>query len=160
MGLNQGSGEANPTTYDWTVRVQGLGEKESRVYVGNHAFSVGKQASFSREEGQVTSVEYLLGALGGDLVMGFQRQAAKKGAVIDSVECVVTGRLDNPLVFLGVIGASGRPGFGFVRATLYVSSGSEKEALLQIWQDTLATSPLVDTLKRSATVSLDLKVSG
>lgn len=92
--------------------------------------------------------------------MGFRRQAAKKGAVIDSAECVVTGSLDNPLVFLGVIGATGRPGFGCIKATLYVSSESEKEVLLQIWQESLATSPMVDTLKGSVKLSLELKVIG
>jgi hypothetical protein len=159
-GLVKPTGEAKDSAdYAWTVRVNGSVGQEQRAYSGKHAFSIGKQASFTEEEPFPSAVEYLLGALGGDLVGGFETQAKKRGVDIDAVESVVTGRLGNPMVFLGVIGAEGNPGLESVVATLYVSSEADEAALQEIWLATLATSPLVNTLKRSASLSLTLQQS-
>jgi uncharacterized OsmC-like protein len=143
----------------WSVRVRGLEDQESRVYAGKNVFSVGRQASFKQDDAHPSAVEYLLGALGGDLVSGFQRQAAKQGVPIDTVESVVTGRLDNPLVFLGVVGAEGNPGFASIAATLYVTSDAEETPIEEIWRATLAASPLVNTLERCVALSLHLQVT-
>ena len=88
---------------------------------------------------------------------GYQYQAAKRGVTIDAAELVASGRLDNPMVFLGVVGAKGRPGFESITATLYVSSDVDESTLQEIWLATLATSPLVSTLERSVKLSLHLQ---
>jgi uncharacterized OsmC-like protein len=142
------------------VRVRSTGEQEARVYAGRHAFSVGKQASFTDQEPTPTAVEYLLGALGGDLVSGFRDQAKRKGIEVDSSECVVKGRLDNPLVFLGVVGAEGRPGFSALSATLFVSADADEDILQEAWRDSLAVSPIIDTLKKCVSLSLELRQIG
>ncbi len=145
--------------HGWSVRVRGVDVQASRVYAGKNAFSVGEQARFKQGGAHPSAVEYLLGALGGDLVSGFQRQAAKQGVPIDTVESVVTGHLDNPLVFLGVVGAEGGSGFGSIAATLYVTSDAEESEVAGIWRATLATSPLVNTLEHCVALSLHLQVT-
>ncbi len=158
--MNDGLGEENPGDYAWTVRVRSIGDQEAKAYAGKHAFSVGKQASFSDQDPSPTAVEYLLGALGGDLVSGFRSQAKKRGIIVDSSECVVTGRLDNPLVFLGVVGAEGRPGLKSATATLFVSADAEDDVLQEVWRDSLAISPIADTLKTSVGLLLELRHVG
>ena len=153
----ENKGDSND--HAWSVRVRGLEDQASRVYAGKDTFSVGRQASFKQDDADPSAVEYLLGALGGDLVTGFRRQAAKQGVPLDALESVVTGRLDNPLVFLGVVGAEGSPGFGSIAATLYVTSDSEETAIEEIWRATLAASPLVNTLERCVALSLHLQVT-
>ena len=148
----------NSTDYNWSVRVQWAGDQDAKVYSGGHVFSVGRQASFTQKEAHPSAVEYLLGALGGDLVSGYQYQSAKRGVAINATESVVSGRLDNPMVFLGVVGAKGRPGFESMTATLYVSSDAEESTLQEIWRATLATSPLVNTLERGVKLSLHLQL--
>ena len=156
-GLERGRIESgDPKERGWSVRVRRIDDRESRAYSGKSVFSVGRQASFSGEETIPTSVEYLLGALGGDLISGFQRSAAKRGVPIEGAEVVVTGRLDNPLVFLGVVGAKGSPSFDSITAVLYVGADAEERVLREIWASTLAMSPLVTTLERC--LRLDLKI--
>jgi hypothetical protein len=158
--METGPEKSNLTEHGWTVRVRWTDDKEAKVYSGKHMFSVGKQASFTEEEARTTAVEYLLGALGGDLVSGFQRQAAKRGVVIDDEECIVTGRLGNPLVFQGVVGEVGRPGFDSIGVTLYVGADSDEATLMDVWRTTLATSPMVSTLERCVKLSLDIRLMG
>jgi len=152
------SGEASDSNdHPWSLRVTGLAGQEARVYSGKHVFSVGRQASFTEEDPFPSAVEYLLGALGGDIVSGFQNQAAKRGVQIDAAELVITGRLDNPMVFLGVIGAEGSAGFGSIAATLYVGSDEDEPTLQEIWRATLATSPLVNTIAHSVPLTLTIQ---
>lgn len=150
----QGSDQSNHT---WSVRVRGVSEHESKVYAGRNAFSVGRQADFTGDGAHPSAVEYVLGALGGDLVSGFRHLAEKRGVRIEAIESVVSGHLDNPLVHLGVVGAEGNPGFGSIKATVYVSADAEQSTLQEIWRETLARSPLVKTLERSTTLSLSLQ---
>jgi len=143
----------------WSLRIEGAGSRESKVYAGKHAFSVGRQASFAGEDEHPSAVEYLLGALGGDIVSGFQLQATKQNVRIDGLELVVSGRLGNPLVSLGVVGAEGKPGFQSISATLFVSSDADEPTLLRIWRSTLAISPVVKTLEGCVALALDLRVT-
>ncbi len=155
--VKRSDGVNDSTDHPWSLRVRGLPGDEQKVYSGRHVFSVGRQASFTDEDSHPSAVEYLLGALGGDLVSGFLKQAAKRGVQIDATELVVSGRLENPMVFLGVIGAEGGAGLGAVAATLYVGADADEPTLQEIWRATLATSPLVGTLGRSVPLTLSLQ---
>jgi hypothetical protein len=111
-------------------------------------------------------VEYLLGALAGDLLIGFQAQAARSGLAVRAVEVAVSGALQNPLVHLGVVGETGSPGLEAISGTLYVDVdvdvgvgvGAGESVLDDVWRETLARSPLVSTLQRGVALNLGLRV--
>ena len=65
--------------------------------------------------------------------------------------------MNNPLVLLGVVGETGHPGFEAIIATVYISSDSADEDLAPVWHETLARSPLVNTLQRCVALSLEMK---
>ena len=144
--------------YTWTLRLRWLGELATTVYARNNAFTVGQPASFKAGDPHPSAVEYLLGALGADLTNGFQIQASRAGLTIDAMEFSVAGRLGNVLVFLGVIGEEGNPGFSEITGTLYVSADAEEATLQEIWQTTLARSPIYNTLKPTVHLNLALRV--
>ena len=144
------------TEYTWTSRVSWTSEGWATAYTRNHAFTVSGQASFREADAHPDAVEYLLGALGGDLISGFASQATRRGDEVDAMEVSVFGRLNNPLVFLGVVGESGHPGFETISCTLYVSADADEKILKEIWQTTLARSPLVNTLDRCVGLTLNL----
>jgi uncharacterized OsmC-like protein len=148
------------TDYVWGARVSWTGEGGATSYARNHAFAVGGQASFREADAHPDAVEYLLGALGGDLISGFASHAARRGIEIDAMEASVSGRLDNPLVFLGVVGESGHSGFRAIACTLYVSADADENILEEIWQTTLERSPLANTLDRCVDLDLDLRAVG
>jgi hypothetical protein len=132
------------------------GNNEVTAYTGTHAFPIGKQASFTHTV-HPTAVDYLLGALGGDLLCGLQTIASRRGVIIDEMEARVSGSLNNPLVFLGVIGEHGHPGLQAITCTLYVSADVSGAVLQDLWQVVLARSPLVNTLQRCVDLSLSLQ---
>ncbi len=144
------------TDYAWTSRVSWMGEGWATAYTRNHAFTVGGQASFREADAHPDAVEYLLGALGGDLISGFASHAARRGVEVDAMEASIFGRLNNPLVYLGVVGEKGHPGFETISCTLYVSAAADEQILKDIWQTTLARSPLVNTLDRCVGLTLNL----
>ncbi|MBA4115140.1 MAG: OsmC family protein [Rubrobacter sp.] len=144
------------TDYAWTSRVSWMGEGWATAYTRNHAFTVGEQASFREADAHPDAVEYLLGALGGDLISGFASHAARRGVEVDAMEASIFGRLNNPLVYLGVVGEKGHPGFETISCTLYASADADEETLEEIWQTTLARSPLVNTLHRCVGLTLTL----
>ena len=146
------------TDHSWTVRVERVGEKHARAYTRNHAFSVGEQAGFEESDPHPSAVEYLLAALGGDLIRGLEAQAARRRVAVDALELRLAGRLNNPLTHLGVVGETGHPGLESVEGTLYVSADADEGALEEMWQETLARSPLFHTLRRCATMAIELRV--
>ena len=143
------------TDYAWTSRVSWMSEGWATAYARNHAFTVGGQASFRETDAHPDAVEYLLGALGGDLISGFASYATRSGVEVDAMEASIFGRLNNPLTLLGVVGESGHPAFETISCTLYVSA--DERLLEDIWQTTLARSPLVNTLDRCVGLTLNLR---
>ena len=151
------SGAPEPPT--WTARVRWSDDHHATAYSRNHAFSIGQPVSFHTTDAHPSAVEYLLGALGGDLLSGFARAAARRAVPLDALEASVSGRLNNPLLALGVIGETeGHPGFEEIAATLYVSADADESILQTVWQATLAASPLVHTLQRCIALHLEMKI--
>jgi len=143
----------------WTVRVQVADAKAASVRAGKSSFVVEGQASFDDLAAHPCAVEYLLGALGGDLVCGFRSQAARRGVVVEDLELSIAGRLNNALAHVGVIGEEGHAGLEAVNGTLYVSAEAGDAELAEIWRATLRHSPLVQTLQRCVDLSLEVKLT-
>ena len=83
----------------------------ARAYARGQSFDVGSQASLRESDAQPSAVEYVLGALGGDLLCGLERAAEGQGIPLHAIEIALNGRLDNVLTHLGVVGEQGHPGF-------------------------------------------------
>jgi hypothetical protein len=140
------------------VRVRRTATHVARAYSRARSFDVGCQVGLRETDEQASAVEYVLGALGGDLVCGFERAAEGHGLPIHAIEISLNGRLDNVLVHLGVIGEQGHPGFRAIEGTVYVSAGGDLQTIESAWQRTLARSPIYNTLTRCADVTIHLAV--
>ncbi|HXE72460.1 MAG TPA: hypothetical protein VNO81_07335, partial [Candidatus Nitrosotenuis sp.] len=120
--------------FQWKVRARRSPAGGTTVYARRHSFAVGAQASFKENDDRPSALEYLLGALAGDLVAGLSAEAARRGLPIDDLEVSLAASLDNPLVLLGVVGEEGRPGLDRVTATVYVSGEADEGQLGEAWQ--------------------------
>jgi uncharacterized OsmC-like protein len=147
------------TEYEWAVRVHLVGERTARAYARNHALTIGQQASVAPSDEHPSAIELLLGALGSDVIVGVAAQARRRGVTLDGVELALRGKLDNVLVHLGVIGETGHPGLSAVTGTLYVSADADEPALVDIWEQALARSPVYQTLSRCARIDIRLRTS-
>ena len=111
----------------WTLRVRATGTNLATVYARQHRFTVGVPVQFDEQYDQVTALEYALAALGADLVNGLRLAARRRRIALTDVEAVVTGALDNPLTYLGVVGEEGHPGLARVTIRVYVSTDAEAQ---------------------------------
>ena len=145
-------------SFTWTLRVRHVGDSEAAAYARNNTFTVGQPASFRQTDPHPSAVEYLLGALGADLTNGFYLCASKLGIHVDALEMSLSGRLGNALVYLGVIGEDGDPGFDDIAGVFYVRADSGEELISRAWQTTLDRSPVANTLKHGVTISIELRI--
>ncbi len=129
----------------------------ARAVARQHRFLVGDPVQFDVAYPHVTALEYALGALGAELASGLRTLARTKRVVVDDVEALVRGELNNPLVCLGVVGETGHPGLERVRVKLYVRT-PEPEAVRALWDTLLARSPLTYTLRSAVQLELELAV--
>ena len=144
--------------FAWSVRVRRTDEGDARAYARRASFDVGSQASLRESDGHPSAVEYALGALGGDLVHALAREAAARRLPIDAIEIALSGRLNNILVHLGVVGEEGHPGFQSIEGVVYVGTAASDHDVRSAWQSALRCSPLFSTLSRSADVRIDLRI--
>ena len=144
------------TGFEWELRVRSTGRGRATAYTRNHRFEVGLPLQFDSEYGDVTALEYVLGAIGADLVCGMSELARRRRVEVDSVEALVSGELNNPLTHLGVVGEEGHPGVERVRVKVYVTSPESEEEIDGIWSEMLEKSPLVQTFR--PVLELELKV--
>jgi hypothetical protein len=140
--------------FTWNLRVRSSGDDRATAYVRKHQFDIGAPLQFDQEYGQVTALEYVLAALGAEIVNGLKARCRRRRIPVDQVEALVSGELRNPLTYLDVIGEDGNPGFKRITVRAYVSSEEEQAQVEEVWRDLLARSPLICTL--APVVDLDL----
>jgi hypothetical protein len=153
----------SPTPIDspdfvWRARVGIDAEGRASVFVRKHAFVVGRPLDFDAESGAVSAVEYLLGALGADVLNGFRIEARRRRLRVDRAEATVEGRLDNPLTHLRVVGETGHPGLAEASVKVYASSPDPEGVLRDAWIDALERSPLICTLRPTVRLTTDLEI--
>jgi TusA-related sulfurtransferase/uncharacterized OsmC-like protein len=142
--------------FTWSVRTRWSGGMQAKAFVRNHSFLIGQPASFDTADVAPNALEYLLSALGGCLAVGLQWRASRRGIEVRNLEVVLKARSENILVFLGTEDG-GHPGMAQIEGTLYIDADADDPVLLDLWQETLARSPVTQTLVRPAMVQVELK---
>jgi uncharacterized OsmC-like protein/TusA-related sulfurtransferase len=143
-------------SHTWLARVRWTGEMRSQAFVRNHSFAVGQPASFDTQDPAPSAVEYLLAALGGCLVAGFQWRASRRGIEIQNLEVSLKAQADNILVFLG-IEESGQPGLREIEGSLYVDADAEDDVLQALWEETQLRCPVTQSLIRQVPIHIQMK---
>ena len=143
---------------DLTLRVVAAGRHAVRVTVRGVQLSIGRPVEFDSEAADVSALECAVAALGAEIVGGLETIAERRRLVLDDVEAVVTARLEAPLVYLGVIGESGRPRLSAVAVKVYVSSPEDPDLVERAFHDALAVLPLVGTLQGAIDVTTELVI--
>jgi len=143
--------------YAWQTRVHWAGGQTAKVYARNHAWEAGQPASFDVQDIAPSAVEFLLGALGSCLAMGFQIHASRRGVAIEEIEVSLSGKIDNIFVFLGTESA-GHSGFKEIGGTLYVRADADETVLQDIWRHTVEVSPVLSSLGHGAQIGITMRV--
>jgi hypothetical protein len=135
------------TEYEWRLRARSTGPLRSKIYCRNFSFDVGQPASFEEKDEHPSAVEYLLGALAGDLATGFATECSRSGLEVDDVEISVKGRLGNVLAHLGL--QEGDPSFARIELKCFASTLDDEAKVREVWERTVVRSPLATTLGKS-----------
>jgi len=139
------------------ARVRWLDRLKFRAYVRNHQFEVDEPTHLAGDNANPTSMEYVLGALGTCLATGFVFNATLRGIAIGNLEVALESTQENYLVFLGLDTAR-HPGFDQVIAKLYVQADAEPDVLRELWEHTVRTSPVGNSLTRPVTLTPEIDV--
>ncbi len=134
-----------------TSRTRWLSGLKFKVGVRNHEFLVDEPAHLAGEDESPNSMEYVLGAYGACLATGVVLNASQRGITIHNLEVAVSSTQDNVFTFLG-LDSQGHPGFDEIRAKLYVQADADESTLREIWEQTIQTSPVHNSLARSVTI--------
>ncbi len=140
-----------------TARVRWLGGLKLKVQVRNHGFLVDEPPHLKGDDTAPNAVEYVLGAYGACLATGFVLNATRRGIEIRNVEFALDSTQDNAFSFLG-INDEGHSGLDSVRVKLYVQADADEAALREVWDHTLRTSPVGNSLSRIVNITPELAV--
>ncbi|MBV8086762.1 MAG: OsmC family protein [Chloroflexi bacterium] len=150
---------ASSEEFTWHVRVRATGKRTATAYVRKSTFEIGVPLQFDEEYENATALEMLLAALGADVVNGFREVARRRRVEVHEVEVLVSGRVNNPLTHLGVVGEEGHPGLEQAMVRVYAGSDADETLVRQAWDDALARSPLIHTLRPTVKLNLSLTVT-
>ena len=111
----------------WITRVSSTEPGTTKIFVRKQRLIVGDPVSFDSEYDGLTSLELVLGALGADIAGGLQALAKRRRLELDNVEVLVEGTLNNPMMWLGVIGEEGSTAIETISAKVYIGTIEEDE---------------------------------
>lgn len=143
----------------FSVRVSGSRDGYATAFVRKHRFVVGSPVTFDEQDPQLSALDYVLGALGADLVTGLMAAARAHHLELDHAEALVRAELDDELAAVGVVGATGSPALARVQVKVYASSPADEEPLRSLWNEVLQRSPLVRTLQPVVRLELVLEMA-
>jgi hypothetical protein len=129
-----------------------------RVDSRSHGYLAEGQTEQAPDAAHPSSLDYLLGSLACDLILGLEREARRAGASLDAIEASLSARLDNPLVALGVIGEQGNAGIAGIRGSIYVSGEVPEPALRECWEKALRSAPVYATLSQCVPVDVAMQI--
>jgi len=142
--------------YEWRVRARAAGARHTKVYCRNFSFSIGQPASFEEKDEHPSAVEYVLGALAGDLGTGFATAAAREGLELDDLELTARGRLENVMAHMGL--EDGDPSFSSIEVKCFASTFDDEDAVRRVWNDVVRRSPLAATLQKATEITFRLSI--
>ncbi len=146
--------KARAREYEWRLRARSTGGMRTTAYCRNFSFVVGQPASFEEKDEHPSAVEYLLGALAGDLATGFATACARAGLQVDDVEITVRAKLHNVLAHLGL--EEGDPSLEVVKVKVFASTLDDEARVRAAWDEVLRRSPLAATLAKATRLETQL----
>jgi uncharacterized OsmC-like protein len=140
-------------------RIRWLSGLKFKAQVRNHTFLVDEPSHLAGEDESPNSMEYVLGAYGACLATGFVLNASKQGIAIRNLEVALESSQDNVFTFLGVGGEQeGHPGFDEIKAKLFVQASADPAVLQKIWEHTVESSPVHNSLVRPVNITPEIDI--
>lgn len=138
-------------------RIRWAGGLKLKCHVRNHTFMVDEPPHFAADDTAPNAVEYVVAAVGACYATGMILGASKQGIRLRNLEISVETTQDNVFKFLG-LDDQGHPGFDSVKVKAYVQADADETTLKQLWERTVESSPVGNTIARGAPLESELSV--
>ena len=145
-------------THEWSVRVRTDSCGGLTASARNHTWRIGEPITFAPKDELPSALELAVGALAADILGSLTRICRLKRIDFERGEFSLRFTLDNPLMYVGVIGEEGHPGISSIEGVAYISCFDE-ERLREAWDEALSKSPLYNTLKKAAEIDVRLSIT-
>ncbi len=143
----------------WRARAQWKGGFREEVKIREFTVKMDEPKDLGGTNTAPNMVEYVLGAFGACLIVGYVMNAAVRGIELDKVEVEVEGDIDLP-GFLGLEPPEKvSPGFTSIRARVFLKTKGpvSREELEKLHEDVVKTSPVGNTLRNPVNVEVKLE---
>jgi hypothetical protein len=140
------------------VRVSGS-SSEVRVAARRRQLVVGRPLEFDPEADAVSALEYVLAAVGAEIVGGLRAFAKRRRIALDDVEAIVVGEVTDPLAYFEVVGEHGTPRIRRIDAKVFVASPSDDSTVRRMFEEMLDRLPLVATLRQATELEVRLALT-
>ncbi len=140
-----------------SARIRWQGGLKLKVGVHNHTFLVDEPSHLTGEDEAPNAVEYVLGAYGACLATGLIINASRRGIELRNLELVLDSTQVNAFSFMG-INDEGHSGIDEIKVKLYVQADADEATLREVWDHTLRTSPVGNTLVHNVAITPQLTV--
>lgn len=148
--------KARARAYEWRLRARSTGHLRTTAYCRNFSFTVGQPASFEEKDEHPCALEFLLGALAGDLATGFATACSQAGLQVDDVEITVRARLHDVLAHLGL--EEGDPSLESAVIKVFASTLEDEARVQSVWDETWRRSPVAMTLAKASRLEVQLNI--
>ena len=139
------------------ARIRWQGGFKFNAMVRNHTFLVDEPAHLTGKDDAPNSMEYVLGAYGACLATGFVLNASRQGIAVHNMEIALDATQDNVFTFLG-LGSDGHSGFNGITAKLFVQAEADEATLQKVWEETVKTSPVGNSLAKEVSIKPEISV--
>ena len=138
-------------TGPWKSRVVWQGGFRSKAYMRKHAVEMDEPEDLDATDMAASAHEHLLSAVGSCMTVGFVLNATKMGVKIYDLEIALEGYFENILKWAG-IEPVGNPGYGSIRAKVFVKADADEPTLQKIWELAVEGSPVTQSVARETEI--------
>ncbi len=139
----------------WNARVKWLGGFRTAIQAGGYTIRSDEPEELAGTATGPNPAQLLLSATASCLAVGYAANATARGIKIDDLEIDAEGELDNILYFLG-LSDKGHPGYKDVKFKVFLKSDAPAEALKELHEYTLRTSPICNSVARRVNLTAEL----
>jgi hypothetical protein len=139
-----------------SVRSTYRGKDGTVTLARTHEVARASALSFDSKEPRPTSIELLLAAVAADVLGTFGRLASQRRLLLDETEAVLKATLADPLAYLGVVGAPGATRLAALHFKAHVGTPASRTGVRAAWDEALTRSPLLNTLRPTVDLTLEL----
>ena len=139
----------------WNAHVKWLGGFRTAIQAGGYTIRSDEPEELAGTATGPNPAQLLLSATASCLAVGYAANETARGIKIEELEIDAEGELDNILYFLG-LSNEGHPGYRDVKFKVYLKSDASPEALKELHEYTLRTSPICNSVARRVNLKAEI----